>query len=360
MHIAMQTFRQRIKVLAFGLTLAGMVLANMASVAAADITNASLELSDPRPGETGVIYTFNGSSFTTGTTIRCVTLEVNDAADMSSAVPTGIDTTGFTLDSSTLITSGSWTTDGAVNGMVEITNAAGQTPAASGNLVYGGIDNGSSDGVTYFAEVNTYTNVDCSTGGPVDSVTVAYVYIDGELVELTIEPTLTFTCTGLPATTSVNGTSTTLTNTCTGIDFGNDVTTSANGIAGHNLNVSTNAQAGYTVYLRHTGLLTNESSDTITNHSGTNASPSAFPAAGTEAWGYTTEDATLGGGTADRFTTGGGFAGFTTTNEEVMDNLNATPGAGDNNEIAVQVGVASSTEAGTYQSTVIYTLVATF
>lgn len=360
MQTAMHIVRKRIRALAFGLAATGMVLANVASVAAADLTSASISLSDPRPDETGVVYTFDASSFTTATTIRCITVELNDAADMSGAVPSNIDTTGFTLDSSTLITAGSWTADNSVNGMLEITRGAGETPAANGNVVFGGIDNGDTVGTTYFAEFNSYGNVDCSTGGPVDSVTVAFVYIDGELVELTIEPTLTFTCTGLGSGTVVNGTTTTLTNTCTGIDFGNDVTTSTNGVAGHNLNVSTNATGGYTVFIRHTGLLTNESSDTITNHTGTNGAPSAFPAAGTEAWGYTTEDATLGGGAANRFTTAGGFSGFTTSNEEIMDNTTSTPGAGDDTEVAFQVGVASSTEAGTYQSTLIYTLVGTF
>ena len=356
MQTAMHIIRTRTRTLAFGLAVAGMVLANMASVAAADLTNASLSLSDPRPDTNDVVYTFDASSFS-GTTIDCLVLQLNDAADMGGSAPLNIDTTSTTLDSATAITTGSWTLDDSVNGTLELTD--GGEAATNGNIVFGSIDNGDTVGTTYFAQVRTYTSNDCATG-EVDNVTVAFVYTDGELVQLTIEPSLTFTCTGLPAATNVNGTSTTLTNTCTGIDFGNDVNSTTNGIAGHNLNVATNATAGYTVFVRHTGLLTNESSDTITNHTGTNGTPSAFPAAGTEAWGYTTEDATLGGGTANRFTTAGGFAGFTTSNEEVMDELVATAGSGTNTEVAFQVGVASSTEAGTYQSTVIYTLVATY
>jgi len=359
MQIAMHEVRKRIRALAFGLAATGMVLANVASVAAADLTAASLSLSDPRPDESGVVYTFSAASFTTATTLRCMVLQFNEDADMSGSVPSGIDTTGASFDSSTLVTAGDWT-EGGANGTIQLTYATGSTPAASGNLVLGGIDNGDTADTTYFAQLRTYGNADCSTGGVIDSVTVAFVYIDGELVELTIEPTLTFTCTGLGSGANVNGATTTLANSCTGINFGNNVTAATNGIAGHNLNVTTNASAGYTVYIRHTGLLTNENADTIDNHTGTNAAPTAFPAAGTEAWGYTTEDSNLGGGTGNRFTTAGGFAGFTTSNQEIMDNLAATAGSGDDVEVAYQVGVASSTEAGRYQTTVIYTLVATF
>ena len=356
MQIAMHTIRKRIKALVFGLAATGMVVANVSSVAAADLTSASLELSDPRPDETSVVYTFNAASYS-GTTLECIVLEFNDAADMGGSVPSGMTTTSSTLDSSTTITTGSWTYDNTVNGTLEMID--GTEAASDGNIVYGGITNGDTDGTTYFAELRTYTNNDCSTG-PVDNVTVAFVYIDGELVQLTIEPTLTFTCTGLPITTDVNGTTTDLNADCTGTDFDNNVTSSDNGVVGHNLNVTTNAKSGYTVYIRHTALLTNESSDTITNHTGTNAAPTAFPAAGTEAWGYTTEDATLGGGTATRFTSAGGFAGFTTGNEEIMDGTVATGGSGDDTEVAYQVGVAANTEAGTYQNTVIYTVVATY
>ncbi len=355
MQIAMHTIRKRIRTIAFGLAATGMVLASVASVAAANLTTASLSLSDPRPDETSVVYTFDASSFS-GTTLECVVLELNDQADMGGSVPSSIDTTSSTLDSSSAITAGSWTYDNSVNGVLEMID--GSEAASDGNIVYGAIVNGDTVGTTYFAQLRTYTNNDCSTG-PVDSVAIAFVYTDGELVQLEVEPTLTFTCTGLGSGVDVNGTNTTLTNTCTGVDFQNNVTSSTNGIAGHNLNVVTNANAGYVVYLRHTADLTNENSDTIDVHAGTNGSPTSFAAAGSEAWGYTTEDVDLAGGTNNRFS-GGNWAGFTTSNEEVMDDANATPGSGDDVEVAYQAGIAANTEAGTYQTTIIYTLVATF
>ena len=116
------------------------------------------------------------------------------------------------------------------------------------------------------------------------------------------------------------------------------------------------------VYVRHTGLLTNGASDTITNWTGTNAAPTTFTAAGTEAWGYTTEDATLGGGTVDRFTSAGGdkWSGFSdTVNEPVIDNAGATSGT-ETTRVGHQVAVASTTEAGTYQTTIIYTVASVY
>jgi hypothetical protein len=335
-----------------------MVLSNVASVAAADLTAASLELSDPRSSETGVNYTFSAAGMTTATALECIQLEFNTAADGSGGVPTGVDTTGFGLASSSVITPASWTEDGAVNGTIELTNTGGETPAASGNFVFDTIENGSVEETTYYAIYTSFSDDTCTT--VVDTVAVAYTYNDGELVQLTVEPTLTFVCANVVAGQSVNGATTTHASTASGIDYSNDVTSGANGISAHDLQVSTNASDGYVVYLRHTGNLTNQASDTITNHTGTNGSPTAFSAAGTESWGYTSSDSTLAGGTADRFTSPGNrWAGFTTSNEEVASNTVGTTGT-ETTRVGHQVGINSNTEAGTYQTTLIYTAVATF
>lgn len=166
---------------------------------------------------------------------------------------------------------------------------------------------------------------------------------------------------GLGTGVSINGApNTTIVSTGTAIDFGNAVTSVANGVSAHQLDVTTNASGGYVVYIRHTGDLTNAATDTITSHTGTNGTPTAFPAAGTEAWGYTTDDSSLTGGTANRFTTAGNvWAGFTTTNQPVMDNPSASAGT-DTNNVAHQVGYSTSTEAGDYQTTIVYTIVATY
>ncbi|HEX9679331.1 MAG TPA: hypothetical protein VGA08_01810 [Candidatus Saccharimonadales bacterium] len=335
-----------------------IVTGNLLSAYAASLTSASLSLSDPRTTQTAT-YTFTASGFSASA--QCIVLSLNTQADGGGSAPSGIDTTGATLDSSgTMITEANWTDDFTTNGVLELTYATGETPANGGTLVFTGVDNGDTESTTYYGVFNTYSDTGCSTG--LDSVAVAFVYRDGELVTLTIDPTLTFTCNSVGTGVSVNnGPNTTVVSGASGIDFGNSVTSSANGVSAHRLDVTTNASGGYVVYTRHTGNLANVASDTITNHTGTNAAPTAFPAAGTESWGYTTEDSTLTGGTGDRFTSTGGnkWAGFTTSNQPVMDNTAASAGT-DQTNVGHQVGVASTTEAGTYTTTIVYTIVATY
>ncbi len=345
-----QVKQRAIKVVAAAAALM-MIFGNVASVSAATLTSASVELGDSRTATTST-YAAAASGFTTGTSIFCMELVLNDSADGTGSIPNAITTTSSTLDSSTLITAGSWTVQNGSNGTLSASNAAGETPAANGNVVWGAVTNGDTD-QTYYGLLTTYSDVSCTGGNEVDNVTMAFAYKDGTLVSLTVEPTLTFVCQAVAASQSVNSATTSILSTATGIDFGTAVTTSANGISAHDLDVTTNATGGYNVYLRHVADLTNEGSDTITNHTGTNAAPTSFPAVGNEAWGYTTEDADLTQFTANT------WAGFTTSNEQVMTNTSATAGT-DTVRVGHQVGIATDTPAGTYSTTMIYTLVATY
>ena len=77
--------------------------------------------------------------------------------------------------------------------------------------------------------------------------------------------------------------------------------------------------------------------------------------AGTEAFGYTTNDATLGTGTAARFTTGGPkYAAFTTSNAEA--GYSGAAVSSETIRLGYAVGISGTTPAGTYgSSTVIIT-----
>lgn len=343
--------RTKVRSVLIAMSATALVVGNVASVGAAALTSASVSLGDPRTGET-TTYTVTASGFTTGTSISCVEVDLDTAASGSGGNPTS-DTTSSTLDSTTLLTPASWSVDNSTDGTLRITSVGGENPSASGNIVWGSVDNGSTENTTYYALLTTFTDASCTGGNEVDTVVMAFTYTDGELVTLTIDPTLTFSVNDLGSGVDVNGTNTTVGSTATGIDFGSAVTSSANGVSGHRLDVSTNATGGYNVYIRHTGDLTNAASDTIDVWTGTNAAPTVFPAAGTEAWGYTTEDADLTQFSANE------YAGFTTSNEVVMTNTAATAGT-DQVEVGHQVGVAATTEAGTYQTTIIYTIVATY
>ncbi len=324
------------------------------------LTTSSLTLSDPRTSQTSE-YTFASSGFTTATTINCIQLDIGTASDGSGDV--GLDLSGIALGTDTISSGGSWA-DASVDGATDqlrATSAGGATPNSSGSITWTGIVNGATEGATYYGVFETFANTDCSTGGSIDSVTVAFTYTDGELVQLTIDPTLTFTLSDVASGQPVNGVNTTIGSTATGINHGNAVTFGANGISAHDLNVTTNAPGGYTVYIRHTGQLSNGTDD-IDNLTGgaTNAVPTLFTAAGTEGWGYTTEDNDLAGGTGDRFTNPGNYyAPFDTSNEPVVDNTNAVPG-GETVRVGHQVGIASTTPFGTYQTTIIYTVASTY
>ena len=335
------------------------VASMLAAVPVNALNNSSLELGDPRPDEVST-YTFNASGFTTAQSIQCIDIELNTQADGAGGIIPGITTTSSTLDSSTLISTGSWAVDNTTNSTLRITNGSGETPSASGDIVFGAVTNGSNEGVTYYAIVSTYTNTACSTPTDgVDNAVVAFTYTDGELVQLTIDPTLTFAVNTVAASQTVNLETTSVSSSATGIDFGTSVDQANKGVSAHDLEVGTNASSGYSVYIRHTGDLSN-GTDTIANHTGTNAAPTAFPSAGTEAWGYTTEDSTLAGVTADRFTSPGNeWAGFTTSNEVVVDNTSGIVGT-ETTRVGHQVGVASTTPAGTYQTTIIYTVTSTY
>ena len=236
------------------------------------------------------------------------------------------------------------------------TYATGETPGA-GDIVFNNVTNGATIDTTYFAIFTSYSDASCSTS--IDTVVVTFIYKDGALVSLTIDPSLTFTVAGVSDTAqTVNGVSTTVTSLPASIDYQNAVTSLVNGVSAHDLTVGTNATGGYSLYIKHTGLLTS-GADTITNWTGTNGSPSAFPAVGTEAWGYTTEDGALLSGTANRFTTPVAWAGFNTANELVADNA-GPPASPETTRVGHQVGVAASTEAGTYQTTIVYTAASTY
>lgn len=320
---------------------------------AAHLTSGSLMLGDPRPSQT-TNYTFSGSGFTTGTSIRCIQLQFAVNADGTGGVPTGLTTSGATLVSSTLVTAGSWTV-GNDTGVVRATNASGANPAVSGNIVWGGIVNGNTADQTYYGLLNTYSNVDCETS-PVDSSVVAFIYKSGALVSLTVDPTLAFTVSGVVSGQTVNSATTNVTSTATAIDFGSSVTPTTKGVSAHTLDVATNA-GGFSVYLRQTGTGLTNGVHTITPWSGTNATPTGFPAAGTEAWGYTTEDNTLADGTPNRFTVSSNWAGMPTANELVMD---STSSGSQQTRVGHQVGVSGATPAGNYTTTLVYTATGTY
>lgn len=126
---------------------------------------------------------------------------------------------------------------------------------------------------------------------------------------------------------------------------------------------TTNANTGYVVYAWSTQPLT-YGSFTISDWTGTNTSPTSFNA-GSFGFGYTTDDASLTGGTANRFTSGGAkYAGFAHTgptassNEPVADAT--APVTADAHVISYRVYPSGTQSAQTYSTVIIYVAAAKF
>jgi hypothetical protein len=330
------------------------------NIHAANLSSASLSLSDPRPNTLSANYTFTASSVTTGApgTIKCIKMLYSDTAT-GSTVPAGMSTNGggVTLDttnSNYMPTPASWTLNKPANGTLTLTNATGEIPAsaATRKVVINGITNANTADTHYWLKFSTYNNTDCATS-PVDNTAVQFILTNGSTLTLTVDNTLSFTVNAVSAGAACDGTTTTAASTATTIPFGT-VTAASNAIVCQDLTAATNATNGYTIYARYTGQPANSLAQTIANHTGTNVTPTAFSAAGTEAYGYTTNDATLGTGTANRFTSPAqAWAAMATTNAEVA--YEATGVTSTTYRVGHQVGVSLTTKPGTYATTIIYT-----
>ncbi|HEX3082695.1 MAG TPA: hypothetical protein VHQ86_05620, partial [Candidatus Saccharimonadia bacterium] len=299
-----------------------------------------------------------GSNVTTGApgTIKCIKETYTDTSG-GSTVPTGMTTTGGgvtfdTAGSNYMPTPGAWTFTHTVNGTITLTDAAGEIPAsaAARKISINGITNSSVADTKFFLHFQTFNNTDCATS-PVDSVTVLFILTNGSTLSLTVDQTLSFSVNAVGAGQNCNGATSTAASTATTIPFGT-VTTAANSVVCQDLSAATNATNGYTIYARYTAKPTNALAQTIADWTGTNAAPTAFPAAGTEAYGYTTNDFTLGTGTAGRFNSNL-WAAMTTGNTEVA--YEAAGVTTTTYRIGHQVGVSLTTRPGTYTTTVIYT-----
>lgn len=331
-------------------------------VFAANLTSASVTISDSRPSQTSVTYT-TGFTFPGTTAIQCIRIQLATTASGSFTAPTGISTTSAVKGTITGggLTNANWTLDNSVNGDLKLTAGAAQTPTATAATIpITTITNPSGSGLTngtFFGRINTYTGSDCSTG-PTDTVVVSLAVTSGVVISAVVDPTLTFTVAGYTSAVKTSITpDSNCTSTATSVAFPPTMSIATTYYCAQRLTVSTNASLGYTVTARGTVAgddmvnLINPA-ETITDHTGTNASPSGFGTP-TEAFGYTTSDGTLGTGTTGRFSAADTFAGFSNTASEVA--YSATPVANETTDIAYGFRFGALTGSGTYQTTLVYT-----
>jgi len=346
----LQKFLSRNALIALAVTFSLILSLLPFQAATAAVTSPSLSLGDSRPTQTGQ-YTMTVSGLSTAT-IGCIEVDLGTASDGTGSV-SGLDTSASTFVSQNMA-AGTWAASNTQSAAhkLRFTNGTPGAGSATANrtAVWGGVVNGNTADTAYFGKFTTYTDNTCAT--PVDTATVQFIYTTGQTVSLSVDPSLAFTVAGTSSGTSCNGANSNVTTTSSTVPFGT-VTSSTNKVGVQNLTVTTNAGNGYTTYARYTAKPTSGAND-IDDHTGSNTSPTAFSAAGTEAYGYTTNDASLGTGTANRFTsTPNVWAAFTASNAEV-----AYSNAGVSSQttcVGHQVGVSGTTAAGTYTTTVIYT-----
>jgi hypothetical protein len=330
---------------------------------AATYSTAAVALSTPVGGATAT-YTFTASNATVATPIQCIKATFNLNADGTgnigttfSAASATVDATATTLDNGA---NGSWTTTAATNS-VTYTNSANTTaPTYSNPIAFelDGVVNGAANSSGRYLTVQTYADDDCATG-LIDTGRVGFVFTDGSLLSLTVDNSLSFSVAGIAQGTLCAGTGTESAelSTSTTLPFG-QVTSAANEFACQDVTAATNATNGFTVFARYTAPPTNALSQTISDVSpGTYLSPQSFSNSGVEAYGYTTNDQTLSniGDGVDRFYNGTtyDYAAMSTTNREVA--YSSTGVTSQTNRVTHQVGVSTTTEPGSYTTTVIYT-----
>lgn len=335
-------------------------------VNAGTLTSAKVTISDSRAGQTSVTYNFAFTA-SASTAIKQWTIQFCTTASGTCTTPTGIVTTSAVRSSDNVSGAGrtdTFTTNGTLTTVV--TTPAVQSPLAI-TASYTTITNPTGADTTYFARITTYSDAGTTVIDGTNAVAFAILTSTSIAVTATVDPTFTFTVTAVTSGGTVNGATTNLTTTATTIPFGT-LSSGSTKIGAHDLAVTTNATNGYTTTVK--AAASPPLSDTTTNENidiftGTNAAPTTWTApAGTAKsvntgfFGYTTNDAVLGTGTVDRFTSVGGnkWAGPTTSALEVAFSSVGVSTA-ETTRIGWQAEVNGLQPPGSYSGTVV--LVAT-
>jgi len=157
---------------------------------AGDLTNIKITITDSRPGDaggTGVGYTLNFTD--SNTAVKCIKMVFSTAASGGSS-PTGMVTTSAAKGTITGFTGANWTLDNTTNATLKYTYATGEASGGNASIGTTNITNATTTAV-YFAQVNTYTNADCSTGAT-DNGVAAFAIISGVTVSVSVAETLSF------------------------------------------------------------------------------------------------------------------------------------------------------------------------
>lgn len=211
---------------------------------------------------------------------------------------------------------------------------------------------------TYTSLVATYNNA--GTPAIVDSTTSPGLVFtsnqEGIATSIIIDPEFSFSVAN--AATACNGESgfVSAAGTSTAVALGGMVGSSSK-TGGQTLAVTTNVGGGFAVYVRGTQTANNlqSANHNFADTTGTYASPAAWAGAGTEAFGYTYADATVG--SSAPAVPPDSFIALNATPRQVAGSANALTGT---SCVSFGVSTAANTSAGTYRATIVYTAVPAF
>jgi len=321
-------------------------------VFAGSLTPSKVTISDSRSGRAATTHTYN---FTTATTavITTITFQYCTTASGVCTMPPGLITTSAVQGSLTGI--GASTSNVASNGTITltVTSPASINSGVAITIPYTTITNPTTADTTSFVRISTGT----------DTSVVAFAVLTSSSVAMTasVDPTFTFSLVAVNTAGSVNSATTNITTTASTIPFGS-LTSGSTKIGAIDTTVTTNAPVGYTITIAAAAnppLV--DGGNNIDYHTLTNVAPGAWtspagsaPNVNTGFVGYTTNEATLGTGTAGRFV-GNKWAGLITTPEEVA--YSAVGGAARTVRVGFQAEVNGLQPSGNYTGTVL--LVAT-
>lgn len=279
----------------------------------------------------------------TTTSVQCLRLTIDTTGAFGSGgLPTGFAVTGN--PGGTIVSApGTWTGPTVSTNTVTWTNTGATFATGSRTLTFAAA-NPTAAG-SYFLKVQTFTNAGCTTGGDVG--TGGVVITDNTVVSVVVDPTLTFSVVGRATVCNGQDNGNFQTGSSgTAVSLGRINATSTGGGA-QDLTLTTNASGGFTVYTRGT-----QATGVADMRSGTNViadvASAGNPTAGTAAFGYTASDVQA----SNTF--------------EPLTELNASVLAGvagvqtDTGCVGFEAAASTSTPAGSYSATVVYTAVPTF
>ena len=344
----MKRFINKILVVSFIFVLIGVItlIYPMQQIYAGLLSSASIQLSSSVPSATAVTYT-TVFTFSGTTSIKCMNIVFATSADMTGGVPTGMTTTSSVKGtiSGGGLTDANWALTNTTNGTLSYKYATGGTTTATAvTIPTTTITNTSIS--TFYAQVTTYSNTDCSTGQVDQSNVIALTTQSGVTTSVTVQPTLTFSVANYGTAVNGSGDASPVTTTASTVPLGT-VAAGATAWGSQTLTASTNASHGYTLYVRDSVALTNPNSDTLRDQSGTPASANSFDGTTSQSsFAYTADGNGVAFGSNK-------WAGLAQTNTSIA--VRAAAINSDPTHVEYKVEVSNTQPPGAYTTVIVYT-----